>query len=230
MEENNVSVQPPVVEQPKKKSNTGLIVFLVILVLGLAGYICYDKFIATNNVPSNDLKCKKDTCDCSNTVNNDTVINNNDTDAEYTYEDVAGYYTFTKLIEGRDEDYNAELYLFEDGTVRFQQGPDASNGYVGNYVIDGDTIKITKWFTTGSFSDLSLVEANSLKETIKIKSNDSVVLSKCYSFSDCTFEKDVDNSKDIYKLISSDGKLNSINEFLGKDHIITINNWIKDGN
>ena len=44
------------VEPQKKKGNVGLIVFLVILVLGLVGYICYDKFIATNN----NLKCKKD--------------------------------------------------------------------------------------------------------------------------------------------------------------------------
>ena len=39
MEDNNINN-----EQPKKKSNIGVIVFLIILVLGLAGYICYDKF------------------------------------------------------------------------------------------------------------------------------------------------------------------------------------------
>ena len=32
-------------EEENKKSNMGIIVFLVILVLGLAGYICYDKFL-----------------------------------------------------------------------------------------------------------------------------------------------------------------------------------------
>ena len=54
MEENNNVVTTPVVEPQKKKGNVGLIVFLVILVLGLAGYSCYDKFFA---------KCKElDVC------------------------------------------------------------------------------------------------------------------------------------------------------------------------
>ncbi len=69
MEENNNVETTPAVEPQKKKGNVGLIVFLVILVLGLAGYICYDKFIATNNVPSNNSKCKEDTCNCSNKDN-----------------------------------------------------------------------------------------------------------------------------------------------------------------
>ena len=36
--------------EENKKNNTGLIVFLVILVLGLAGYICYDKFYKKESV------------------------------------------------------------------------------------------------------------------------------------------------------------------------------------
>ena len=33
-------------EEEKKKNNVGLIIFLILIILGLAGYICYDKFFS----------------------------------------------------------------------------------------------------------------------------------------------------------------------------------------
>ncbi len=216
--ESNEVETTPVVEQPKKKGNAGLIVFLVILVLGLAGYICYDKFLA----PQKSVKCSAKSTDAGNKDLKEEKYQ----EVKYTYEDLAGYYTFTKLITERDEDYDAELYLFKDGTIRFQQGPDASNGYIGNYIIEDDEIKVTKWLNTGSYSDLRIIDKADSTETISIKSNDSIVLSKCYTFTNCEFKKD--SSSDINKKISSDGKLNSINDFLSKDHVIVIDNWNKD--
>ena len=52
----------------KKKSNIWLIVFLIILVLGLAGYICYDKFYKKEPVNN----CKKEPVNNCKTVNEDT--------------------------------------------------------------------------------------------------------------------------------------------------------------
>ena len=43
----------------KKKSNTGLIITIVILIiflLGLAGYICYDKFLTSDENGRNKTK------------------------------------------------------------------------------------------------------------------------------------------------------------------------------
>ena len=48
--------------EEKKKSNKGLIVLVVVLViilLGLIGYICYDKFMAVEDVNNNDNNAVK---------------------------------------------------------------------------------------------------------------------------------------------------------------------------
>ena len=60
-------------EQTKKSSNVALIVILVILVLGLGGYIVYDKFIAKDEpttIPSND-KTEGDNEEKPNDVTNE---------------------------------------------------------------------------------------------------------------------------------------------------------------
>ena len=225
-ENNNVEVtssvtnveQPPVEEtnasvvEPKtKKGGSGIIILLVLLILGLAGYICYDKFMA----PKPSVKCNANSTDTGNKDLKEEKVQI----VKYTYEDLAGYYYFSKLIEERGEDYDAEIYLNEDGTIRFENGPDASYGYVGNYIIDGDTIKVTIWFDTGSYSDLRLVEKSESTETIKINTNSSITLSECYSgtFKNCEFKKD-DVSKRAK--ISSDS-IFEINSFLNEEHFIS---------
>ncbi len=56
MEDNNINN-----EQPKKKSNVGIIVLLIILVLGLVGYICYDKFYKKELTKTEEKENKNDT-------------------------------------------------------------------------------------------------------------------------------------------------------------------------
>ena len=76
MEENNNVVTTPVVEPQKKKGNVGLIVFLVILVLGLAGYICYDKFFSKEDSAKVEDKEKQEIKD----DNKEELIDNNQKD------------------------------------------------------------------------------------------------------------------------------------------------------
>ena len=42
--------------EEKKKSNAGLIIFLIIIIIGLAGYICYDKFFNKKETPKTEEK------------------------------------------------------------------------------------------------------------------------------------------------------------------------------
>ena len=53
-------------EQPKKKGK-GLIVFLILIIICLLGYICYDKFFNTNNNTNNN--------ETNNVINNEPIVN-----------------------------------------------------------------------------------------------------------------------------------------------------------
>ena len=198
--------------EEKKKSNVGLIVFLVILVLGLAGYICYDKFLSTNN----NLKCKENKCNCSNTANNDTEITNNDTNAKYTYEDIAGIYE-CKVVPTKEEapdgdvdnfTYNGELDLLSDGTIYFTDGIMSASGYIGNYVIDGNQIKVTIWFTFGSYYGLSLPKYE-LTTTYKIIDKNTMSVAK----------KDGKTYEYKKNTLAEPHDFKNINDFLSEDDV-----------
>ena len=71
MEENNNVETTPVVEQPKKKSNAGVIVFLILIILGLAGYICYDKFFSKEPAKPVEKEKKEQTNKPEDIIEND---------------------------------------------------------------------------------------------------------------------------------------------------------------
>jgi hypothetical protein len=83
MEENNNVETTPVVEPSKKKGNVGLIVFLVILVLGLAGYICYDKFFAKEPAKPVEKGNKKETTKPEEIIENDDNLPDEDGNCEW---------------------------------------------------------------------------------------------------------------------------------------------------
>lgn len=119
----------------EEKKNGGLVVpfiIVIILLLGLVGYICYDKFFDKKESVKNEVE-------------------NDGNGPSYTFDDVAGVYYFTKKIDDSEgkygnqvPDYFAYIILEKDGTIRFDNWVTISNGYIGNYVIKDNQIIITK--------------------------------------------------------------------------------------
>ena len=111
-----------------KKSNVGLIVFLIILVLGLVGYICYDKFIAVNN----NLRCAKETCNCSNKKSSST-------------ESVSvRVYRFFGYEEGSSPDMYTTLKLYSDGNYEFYINQcEGAGKYTGKYTETDSKISLS---------------------------------------------------------------------------------------
>lgn len=126
----------------------GLIIFLILIILGLAGYIIYDKVMVkeTNEPVKEEKKVEKE--------------------ITYTYEDMKGLYTFTGdpvYSEGAEGNitptYN--IFLDEDGTFIYEWQEYISLGVVGNYIIDEDKIVLNYLYTTGN--DISLTRSNETK-------------------------------------------------------------------
>ena len=173
----------------QKKSNIGLIVFLIILVLGLAGYICYDKFLTKKEPVKTEEKDNKKDINMGN---------------EYTYEDVAGTYKFEKEIAGSKEKYGeqftyaAYFTLLNNGIIEYNDWTHFQTGYIGNYIINGDQIMVTRWFEHGSDALLGIANDNAL--VYKIADKNTIVFDKCNlepqygseTYYDCEFERNDD--------------------------------------
>ena len=136
MEDNNVNVQPPVVEPQKKKSNTGLIVFLIILVLGLAGYICYDKILNKTSV-----EIKKD-CNCDNKNERSECVCEECNETVKTSE--TRTYRFFGYESDKDPDMYTTLKLYSNGNYDFYINKCSSiERKSGKYEETSNTISLT---------------------------------------------------------------------------------------
>ena len=142
--ENQVEVQPQ-----NKKSGKGLIpvvVVLVLLVLGLGGYIAYDKFSVTENGKT-EKPTQTETQVEDNTIEESsisTVNNNSTTTIKTIFNNLVGNYSQQKTTTDKDLSctYYAELNLKEDGTYTYQAGCDCGGGIdaSGNYALGVDKI------------------------------------------------------------------------------------------
>lgn len=67
----------------------------------------------------------------------------------YSYSDVKGLYEFEKKI---DDEFSAfyTLYLYENGTYKYQYGVEVPEGTIGNYIIEENKIIMNALFATGS--------------------------------------------------------------------------------
>ena len=124
----------------KQKSNKGLKVLLVILiliVLGLSGYLVYDKFIAKDKTPMS-------------------------ADQKDTKEDYVGYYSgCSKNLEG--DEVCAELVLNNDKTAYLLEDPISSAAVVGTYSIENNTLTINSTYKLASENAGKDVEVYKLK-------------------------------------------------------------------
>ena len=153
MEENNIETTP-VVEQPKKKGNGFLIFLLVLIILGLAGYICYDKFYKKEPVKTKESQNQKDEPKASDkedkpVIKDDSTINDK-LIGSYSYKG-----EYVDIVDELDDDTlndstiwssgkmaYEDLKLNADGSAIAAAGNKNSGGYSanGNWYVENDKV------------------------------------------------------------------------------------------
>lgn len=112
------------------------------------------------------IERKTRTCDCPKAV-----------ELNYSYKNVSGFYSYLLEADGELEESGIDgigyyLYLYEDGTFAYIVSAGAPGGTIGNYVIEGDKIKLNSNFAVSS--DVSLTVSNDVKE-LTIGGEDTIV-------------------------------------------------------
>ena len=157
-----------------------IIIFTIIIVI-LGGYICYKERNATKEITNN------------NEIKEESKDKQNDNDKISQYETIKGTYQYIGepyTRDGEEEEYipRATITLNENGTYIYEEEwPDVPSGYMGNYIIEGKTIKLNHlfglgsgaaiWVATGS-SIITINDDNTL--TIKDINNDDIEVRDLY--------------------------------------------------
>ena len=121
--------------QKNRKGNSSIIiiVILIILVLGLAGYICYDKFLAKKENTSITNNCEAEKSDKTT----DDDVNNNTENSSKQY--VNKVYANSNY---GNTNKNVEIVLFENGKCVYTYVHSAASK--SSYYIEDNKIYITR--------------------------------------------------------------------------------------
>lgn len=116
------------------------IAILILLVLGLGGYLVYDKVILNDEDEEIVENCEKE-----------EIAENEKEEVTYSYSEIAGAYYV--LVDRDIEDMsNASvgytLYLWENGTFNYGFAMNAQGTICGNYVIEGNKIILNYLYET----------------------------------------------------------------------------------
>ena len=133
-----------------KKVLMVLVIILSIFVLGLSGYLIYDKVLIKDNEMNRD-----DVLDYPSTV-------------------FAEYIASLDLIDNDNsqDSVSVKLSLYNNGVFEYVYSYGVPTGVLGNYVIDGDKVVLTAWFNTGS--DVQLLVTKGTKY-LTINQNGNIV-------------------------------------------------------
>ena len=120
-------------EQKNNKGLIALVVVLIIMVLGLGGYIVYDKVLVDNTVEnSNNL-------DNANNINNDSGTN------LYSLSDLVGTYKFEATNEepcGEIASYELRLYSNSTFQLDYPGACAGQHGTKGTFELENDNLKL----------------------------------------------------------------------------------------
>lgn len=126
-------------------------IILAVLVVIMGNYIVYDNVLKTDDAIQPNAKA-------------------------YTYDDVKGLYTYiseTVTTESGDEIFAFYfLYLYENGTFKYEMGTGAPYGRMGNYIIKDNTIFLNYLFATNSGAEITVTTGS---KTISITNQDTLV-------------------------------------------------------
>ena len=117
-----------------------------------------------------------------------------------SYKDVKGLYVYK---DNKDEEFYY-LELQEDGKFNYVFGSNVANGFIGSYAIEGKNIVLSKWFTTGTDTGISLAEG-----TISLLLNDDGTITdknnllKMDNAKEVVLEKTENQEKQIERSVNS---------------------------
>ena len=139
------------------KGSVVLSVILTVLVVGLVGYIVYDKVAAPKNEGSLNTETKERLWCLFKKVN--ISLNNNEVVKTYSYSSIKGAYksqsTSQACGEGSIENYSMKLY--ENGLFEITANSGCSSSEtIGNYIIEGNKIILNELFyRDGKYGDIN---------------------------------------------------------------------------
>ena len=145
--------------QEKNKSGVNLLLIFIIVILAV---LCVLFATGTINL-ENGTKCTHESGGSESTK-------------FYSYSDLTGLYTHSVSVTDIDYTLYNKLYLFDDGTFAYELAYPARYGYIGNYIIDGNTIKLNKLFEfnsgVGLFFGMKKYELTITDNNTLVDSND----------------------------------------------------------
>ena len=145
-------------EEKKGKSNrVTILLLLIIVILAVALYLSLTgKITLSKNEPAER--------------NNNTTETTTTEETNYTYENIKGLYSYKSETQtdesGNEFNYYYGLYLYENGTFNYRIGTFARFGYIGNYTIVGNEIKLNYLYSYNSGTGLNISKES---KTIKIE-------------------------------------------------------------
>ena len=122
-------------------------VLSIMIVVGATGYLSYSR--GTYN-------CKNIVNCISDTFENDSITEQNN----YDYGLVKGLYMYTSdVIKDDIDEFQASyrLYLYENGMFKYEMSTHGPFGYIGNYTIEDNEIKLNYLFETNGGASINVV-------------------------------------------------------------------------
>ena len=152
-------------KEPIKVSMSTFFLILAIIVIAVMGYFMFklynEKSIAEEK--SNELNAKVSSLEnvisnVQNTISTTTETNvkepsksniaQQENQKLYSYKDIKGFYGFKRKIQDDVEEYYY-LYLYENGTFKYQYGTMSVSSIIGNYIIEDNKLILNKIFVGG---------------------------------------------------------------------------------
>ncbi len=155
-----------------KNNNKGVIILLIIIILILATLFI---LFATNTIFFN--ASSKNNHSENTTTNNqeNSNVTNKENNKAYNYSEMKGLYKFETeiLTDESGNKYRAtyNLYLYENGTFIYKLSTMAPFGYMGNYIIEDNKIKLNYLFSTNSGASIKITKGS---KNLAINSNNSI--------------------------------------------------------
>lgn len=123
----------------------------------------------TNKVENKNSNSTDNTCECNNQVEQPTNLN-------YSYKDIAGYYTFEEDNPNINDKHIATfvyaIYLWENGTFRYEFATNTLSSILGNYTIVGDEIHLNYLFEGGNDAAITATKG---EQVLKIKDKNTII-------------------------------------------------------
>ena len=116
-------------EQENTKNNTWLIIILILLVLGLTGYIVYDKVLSKEEVPTEEINVE---------------VTEKGENKKNIFKDIIGKYYYSDGIYPCGAEEYTELVLNQDGTFKYNRSGACAEGerMEGTYALTENKIKL----------------------------------------------------------------------------------------